>query len=119
MKPTPSTRTTGADSTREADAIRAFVTQTLRAMDVIADDPRTGLDAAIAAVPELANDHENQAAILDATIATWRDPTGQQPFGTIDVAAWETSIRYLESLDMVPNPVKVEDVVRLDFVQAP
>ena len=62
-------------------AIKAFVGATIRAMDVIAADPKVGLDAAITAVPELAADRDNQAAILDATIATWRDPTGAKPFG--------------------------------------
>jgi NitT/TauT family transport system substrate-binding protein len=99
-----------------AAAIRAFVSQTLRAMDAIAADPDVGLDAAIAAVPELASNREVQAAILDATIATWRDPTGAKPFGAIDRAAWDASIIYLSSLDMVPNRVGVEDVVRDDLL---
>jgi len=100
-------------------AIRAFVGQTLRAMEVIAADPKAGVEAAISAVPELATDRENQAAILQATIATWRDPTGAKPFGTIDRAAWDASITYLASLDMVPKPVKVEDVIRDDLVGTP
>ena len=100
----------------KAAAIRAFVSQTIRAMEVIAAEPRVGLEAAITAVPELAGDRENQAAILDATIATWHDPTGAKPFGTIDRAGWDASITYLASLDMVPNPVKVDDVVRDDLL---
>jgi NitT/TauT family transport system substrate-binding protein len=99
-------------------AIRAFIAQTLRAMELIAAEPKAGLDAALAAVPELAGDRDNQAAILDATIATWRDPTGSTRFGSIDRAAWEASITYLATLDMVPNPVKVDDVVRDDLLQA-
>ena len=100
----------------KAAAIRAFVSQTIRAMEVIAAEPRVGLEAAITAVPELAGDRENQAAILAATIATWHDPTGAKPFGTIDRAGWDASITYLASLDMVPNPVKVEDLVRDDLL---
>jgi hypothetical protein len=88
-------------------------------MEVIAADPKVGLDAAIAAVPELAGDRENQAAILDATIATWRDPTGARPFGTIDRAGWDASITYLGTLDMVPNPVEVDDMVRDDLLPRP
>ena len=100
-------------------AVTAFVAQTLRAMDAIAADPKVGLDAAIAAVPELGADRDLQAAILDATIATWRDPTGAKPFGTLDAAGWDASIAYLTSLDMVPNPVTLDDVIRIGFLPGP
>ena len=53
------------------DAIAAFVAATLRAMDEIKADPTVGLDAAIVAVPELANARDAQLAVLDATIETW------------------------------------------------
>jgi NitT/TauT family transport system substrate-binding protein len=102
----------------KAAAIRAFIAQTLRAMDAIAADPKTGLDASIAAVPELASDRDTQAAILDATIDTWRDPTGAKPFGSIDRAGWEASIAYLTKLQLVPNPVKADDLVRDDLLPA-
>ena len=81
-------------------------------------DPKAGLDAAIATVPELGSDRDTQAAVLDATIATWRDPTGAKPFGSIDRVGWDTSISYLSSLKMVPNPVKVDGVVRDDLLPA-
>jgi NitT/TauT family transport system substrate-binding protein len=102
----------------KAVAIRAFIAQTLRAMELIAADPKVGLDAAIVAIPELASDRDKQAAILDATIETWHDPTGAKPFGSIDRAGWDASITYLTGLDMVPNPVKVEDVIRDDLLPA-
>ncbi len=103
----------------KTDAIRAFVAQTLRAMDAIAADPKVGLDAAITAVPELAADRDLQAAILDATIATWHDPTGAKPFGTLDSAGWDASITYLTTLDMVPNPVTLDDVIRIGLLPGP
>ena len=86
-------------------------------MDIIAADPKTGVEAAITAVPEIASDRDGQAAILDATIATWHDPTGANPFGAIDRAGWDASITYLGTLDMVPKPVSVDDVVRDDLLQ--
>ena len=92
-------------------AIKRFLDATIRAMDVIAADPKVGVDAALTAVPELASDRETQAAILDATIATWRDPTGAKPFGTIDEAGWRASIEYLKKLNMVPNPLDTVDVI--------
>ena len=102
----------------KAEAIRAFIAQTLRAMDAIAADPKIGVDAAIAAVPELASDRERQAAILDATIATWSAPAGGVPFGSIDSAGWSASIVYLDDLGLVPKPVEVGDLVRDDLLPA-
>jgi NitT/TauT family transport system substrate-binding protein len=97
-------------------AISGFIDATLRAMDVIAADPRVGVDAAIAAVPEFASKRETLAAILDATIATWAAPGGSAPYGTIDRAGWQASITYLAKLDLVPNPVTVDDLVRDDLL---
>jgi NitT/TauT family transport system substrate-binding protein len=94
------------------DAVAAFVAATLRAMEEIAATPKVGLDAAVTAVPELASDRDAQAAILDATIATWHDPTGAKPFGTIDRNGWQASITLLTKLGLVPNPVTVDGLVQ-------
>jgi NitT/TauT family transport system substrate-binding protein len=94
------------------NAVAQFVSTTLSAMEEIAADPDKGLDAAIAAVPELAADRAKQAAILDATIATWAPPGGGE-FGEIDEAGWEASVDYLVTLGLVPNPVSVERLVQL------
>jgi NitT/TauT family transport system substrate-binding protein len=104
----------------KADAIRAFVAATLRAMRDIAAQPAIGLDAAIAAVPELASDRAGQLAILEATIATWARPgtSGTDSFGSIDRAGWEASLAYLTKLKLVPNPVSVDDLIRPDFLPA-
>ncbi len=93
-------------------AIRAFVAATLRAMREIAADPETGLEAAIEAVPELAESRPAQAAILAATIEVWSAPgAAADSFGTIDDAGWRASLDYLTTLGLVPNPVTVEDLV--------
>ncbi len=100
--------TSTLDAKREA--VRAFVAATLRAMREITTEPDRGLDAAIAAVPELANDRELQRAILEATIAAWRPRDPASPLGTIDAAAWEQSIEFMTEIDLVANPVTPEDV---------
>ncbi len=93
-------------------AIEAFVAATMRAMDEIAADPAIGLEAAITAVPELASARDTQAAILDATIETWRGPLQEaHGFGELDGDGWAASIEYLESLGLVPNPIGVDDVL--------
>ena len=95
------------------DAVAAFANATLKAMFEIAADPTKGLDAAIAAVPELGADRTTQAAILDATIATWAPPGGgPDDYGTIDRTGWQASLEYLGKLGLVPNPVTVDRLVQ-------
>ncbi len=101
------------------DAIAAFVAATLRAMEEIAANPEVGLDAAITAVPELASARETQAAILAATIDVWSGPVQEsRGLGAIEPADWEQSIEYLTTLDLVPNPVTVEDLIDTSFLPA-
>jgi ABC-type nitrate/sulfonate/bicarbonate transport system substrate-binding protein len=96
--------------------VAAFVAATLRAMDDIAAEPDLGLDAAIAAVPELGLEREKQSAILAATIEIWI--TGAGGFGAIERTGWEASIAYLTELGLVPNPVTVDDLVRDELLPA-
>ena len=109
------------DSTLEAksDAIAGFIAATLRAMEEIAETPQVGLDAAITAVPELGSAREVQAAILDATIEVWTGPAQEaRGFGAIEPADWEQSIAYLQTLELVPNPVTVDDVIETGLLPA-
>ena len=100
------------------DAVAAFVAATLRAMTEIAANPTVGLDASIVAVPELAANRSAQAAILDATIASWSPASGGGAFGVIDHAGWQASLDYLKTLKLVPNPVTIDQLVRDDFLPA-
>jgi NitT/TauT family transport system substrate-binding protein len=99
-------------------AVEGFVRATLRAMEEIVADPSAGLDAAIAAVPELGQDRETQAAILDATIDVWQAPgaTGPADLGAIDRDGWQESIDFMTELGLVPNPVTVDDLVTEEFL---
>jgi NitT/TauT family transport system substrate-binding protein len=101
------------------DAVSAFVTATLQAMEEIKANPTSGLDAAIKAVPELAKDRETQAALLAATVATWTG-TAQEAhgLGAIDRAGWEKSITYLQSLGLTKNPVTTDQLLREDLLPA-
>jgi NitT/TauT family transport system substrate-binding protein len=101
---------------RRSEAIAAFVTTTLRAMDQIAADPELGLEAAIAAVPELASARDAQLAVLEATIETWTGSyQASNGLGAVDRDGWAASIEYLTSLGLVPNAVTVDDLVRDDL----
>jgi NitT/TauT family transport system substrate-binding protein len=99
---------------RKRDALKAFVTATLRAMEEIAADPEVGLDAAIARHPELGQDRATQRAILDATIETWSSPyTDENGRGAIDPDAWAESVEFMRSLPDtgVSRPVTVDELV--------
>ncbi len=101
------------------DAIAAFIDGTLAAMRAIEADPDLGLDASIEAVPELATARETQAAILAATIDVWTGPVQEADgLGAISTDDWATSIDYLASLDLVPNPVTVDQVVDASLLPA-
>ncbi len=102
----------------KADAIRAFIAATRRAMDEISATPEVGLDAAVARIPELATDQETQLAVLQATIDTWQnDYTAANGLGAVDVTAWERSIAFMSSLPDSPvaKPVTAADCVDATF----
>jgi NitT/TauT family transport system substrate-binding protein len=103
------------------DAVQAFVDATLRAMSEIIADPTTGLDAAIAAVPELGQDRATQEAILDATIGVWQAAGSTGPgLGAIDRDGWQASIDFMTQLGgLVPNPVTVDQLVSEEFLPGP
>ncbi len=107
---------TGASLATKRDALKAFVAATLRAMDEIAADPEKGMEAAIAAVPEIASAREAQRAVLDATIAAWKNPRVTGPYGTIDTAGWDASIKFMTELGLVPNPVTTDKLVSTDLL---
>ena len=119
--PLPGNGLIAGTSTLEAksDAIAGFIAATLRAMEEIAAKPEVGLDAAIKAVPELGSARDTQAAILDATIDVWTGRAQEASgLGAIDPGDWEKSIAYLKTLDLVPNPVTVDDVIETGLLPA-
>lgn len=107
--------TVGAGTLAEkGDALRAFVAATLRAMREISAEPELGLEDAIAAVPELADDRQTQLAVLRATVEMWRSAyTEQHGLGAIDEQAWAETIAFMHTLpdSIVPQDLEVRQVV--------
>lgn len=104
------------------DAIARFIAATLRAMKAIAVDPQRGLDAAVAAVPELGTDRAGQLAVLQATVDLWQnDLTAARGLGAIDQAGWTKSIAFIAGLPggLVPNPVTVDQLVDPSLLPTP
>jgi NitT/TauT family transport system substrate-binding protein len=91
-------------------ALKAFVAATMRAQTEIAADPEVGLQAAFAAVPELAKDPDTQRKILASTIEMWKDPAGGA-YGALDRAGWSASIAFMSGLGLVPSPVTADDLL--------
>lgn len=101
------------------DGLRAFVAATVRAMQEIAADPEVGLDDAIAVVPELGNDREQQLAILEATVEMWSTPyTDEHGLGAIDRGAWQASLDFMRGLpDLnIPADLATDKLVTEDLL---
>lgn len=99
--------------------VRDFVAATLRAMEEIIADPEVGLEDAIAAVPELANDRATQLAILEATADAWQSPyTDANGLGAVDVDAWATSLEFMRSLpdSNIPADLAADQLVTEDML---
>ncbi len=109
--PGPGLVTGTATLASKRDALAAFMAATLRAMEEITADPQKGLDAALAAVPDLAQDPALQREILDATIVTWKNARTGGALGSIDRAGWQASLDFMAGLGLVPNPVTVGQLV--------
>jgi NitT/TauT family transport system substrate-binding protein len=109
--PGPGLVTGTATLASKRDALAAFTAATLRAMEEISADPQKGLDATFALAPDLAKDPALQREILDATIATWKNPRTGGALGSIDKAGWQQSLDFMSGLGLVPNPVTVDQLV--------
>ena len=119
--PGPGLIVSDTTATAKHDAIARFVRATLKAMGDIVANPQTGLDAAIKAVPDLAQDTATQKAILDATIAVWlpagaSSSSGATTLGAIDRDGWKASVDYMTTLGLVPTPVTVDQLVTEEFL---
>ncbi|HYO42659.1 MAG TPA: ABC transporter substrate-binding protein [Candidatus Limnocylindrales bacterium] len=100
----------------KADALRAFTSATLEAMNQITADPQKGLDATFAAVPDLAQNPELQRQILDATITTWKNQRTGGALGSVDLDGWTRSLAFMTELGLVPNAVTVEQLVNTSLL---
>ncbi|MFV2063961.1 MAG: ABC transporter substrate-binding protein [Chloroflexota bacterium] len=96
------------------EALRAFASATLRAMEEIGLDPQRGLDATFARVPELASDPDTQLAILEATIDAWMsDYTKANGLGSVDREAWQSAVDIMSGLpeSVVAEGLTVDQLV--------
>jgi NitT/TauT family transport system substrate-binding protein len=109
--PGPGLVTGTATLASKHDALAAFTAATLRAMEEITANPKVGLDATFALVPDLAKDPALQGEILAATIATWKNARTGGALGSIDRAGWQASLDFMKGIGLVPNPITVDQLV--------
>jgi putative riboflavin transport system substrate-binding protein len=90
----------GADPAMVAALASAVVTAQQR----IADDPDSGVDAAIAEVPAIADDRDTALAVLEATIEAWAPPIT----GEVVLGVWESGYDTMQRLGFIDGSVPLE-----------
>jgi NitT/TauT family transport system substrate-binding protein len=94
----------------DIDLAHAFADAVLRAQEAIVQDPDLGLEAAVAAVPTIAEDEATAMAVLEATIQIWLGD-GSAPNNVVDPAIWCPGHATMQALGFIDGSVPVEDMV--------
>ncbi|MBA3688885.1 MAG: ABC transporter substrate-binding protein [Chloroflexi bacterium] len=89
--------------------VAEFAAATLRAEAEIAADPQVGLDAAVVAVPAIAEDRETALAVLQATIELWK-AGASAPSGLINDAVWTSGYQTMRDLGFIDGSVPLEEM---------
>jgi NitT/TauT family transport system substrate-binding protein len=90
---------------------RAFARALARAQQAVIDDPEAGLQAAIEAVPTIAEDVDTARAVLLATVDLWAGSDPDVPLGAIDEALWDAGYRTMRDLGFIDGSVPVADMI--------
>lgn len=98
--------------------VSAMAAAVVAAQQAIETDPEVGLQAAIHAVPTIAEDEATALAVLEATIPIWN---GGQPFsyGVIVDELWATGYQIMRDLGFIDGSVPVQDMYEPAFEPAP
>ena len=90
--------------------VSGFVAATLQAETEIAANPQQGLDAAVVAVPAIAEDRETALAVLKATIELWK-AGASAPSGAINDAVWTSGYETMRALGFIDGSVSLDAMV--------
>lgn len=94
----------------DKEIVSGFVAATLQAETEIAADPQTGMDAAVVAVPAIAEDRETALGVLEATIELWK-AGAPAPSGAIDDAVWTSGYQTMRDLGFIDGSVPLDEMV--------
>jgi len=94
----------------------AFVTAVYEAQRAIAEDVDVGLEAAIVAVPTIAEDRETARAVLERTVELFYGEAGDVPIlgATVD---WEQGYATMEKLGFIDGSVPPEEMIETFVVE--
>jgi NitT/TauT family transport system substrate-binding protein len=90
--------------------VSGFVAATLQAETEIAANPQQGLDAAVVAVPAIAEDRATALAVLKATIELWK-AGASAPSGAINDAVWTSGYETMRALGFIDGSVSLDAMV--------
>ena len=90
--------------------VEAFAVATILAQDAVIADPEVGLQAALAAVPTIAEDIETARTVLRATVDLWSG-TGEFPTGAINADLWAAAWVTMQTLGFIDGSVPVSDMI--------
>ena len=90
----------------DPEVIHEFAAAVVAAQQQIADDPQSGVEAAIVEVPAIADDPETALAVLEATIGAWGSPID----GVIDTDVWQAGFQTMRRLGFIDGSVPPEEM---------
>jgi ABC-type nitrate/sulfonate/bicarbonate transport system substrate-binding protein len=90
--------------------VSAFVSAVARAQAAVIDNPDTGLAAAEAAVPTIAEDREVAQLVLNATVELWQGAEGFRS-GAIDRTVWEAGYETMRRLGFIDGSVPLDEMI--------
>jgi len=90
----------------DPEMVAAFASAVVTAQQQIADDPDSGVDAAIAEVPAIADDRETALAVLETTIEAWAPPIT----GEVVPDVWASGYATMQRLGFIDGSVPVEEM---------
>jgi NitT/TauT family transport system substrate-binding protein len=93
----------------DRDLVTAFAQAVADAQRAVIEDPELGLEAAITAVPTLAEDEDTARAVLLATVDLWAGESGEG-VGVIAPDIWDSGYRTMADLGFIDGSVPVEDM---------
>jgi hypothetical protein len=87
-----------------------FVNATFTAMGQIAGEPQIGVDAAVVAVPAIAEDKATALAVLTATVKLWSVPGGGVS-PVIDTERWRVAYGTMQRLGFIDGSVPLDEMI--------
>ena len=90
--------------------VEAFVRATASAQAEVIAQPEVGLQAAVAAVPTIAEDLDTARRVLEATVELWSGASGFGG-GVVNLDRWQRGYLVMRDLGFIDGSVPLEDMI--------